>query len=99
MAKNVQVIDGAENCSYDCFSISDVFFRVIFPQDGQDIEFIEDLLARHPNGELDALFSEMWASRIRDKTRIGGIHGTLFYEQSHKKKYYPNKRDSDILRP
>ena len=43
--KSIQVIDGADNCAYDVFSISDKSFEKIFP-DGQDIEFIKDLIHR-----------------------------------------------------
>jgi hypothetical protein len=37
----------------------------------------------------------MWARRVL-KRDTRGIHGTLFYELEWKKKYYPNKRESDI---
>lgn len=29
--KNIQVIDGADNCTYDIFAIDDADYRVIFP--------------------------------------------------------------------
>ena len=40
--KTILVIDDAENCAYDHFLAADDFFAVLFPEDGQDIEFIED---------------------------------------------------------
>jgi hypothetical protein len=99
MVKNIMVIDGADNCTYDCFSVSDEFFRIVFPAEGQDIEFIEDVLARHPSGALDEYFNEMWRSRVKNKWDINGIHGLLFYELQAKRPFYPNKRDADIFRP
>ncbi|MEG7978457.1 MAG: hypothetical protein NY202_00600 [Mollicutes bacterium UO1] len=39
--KNIQVIDGADNCHYPIYSIEEEYFNLIFPN-GQDIEFIED---------------------------------------------------------
>ena len=43
--KNIQVIDGAENCSFSVCLVDDDDFAIIFrPQ--QDVEFIEDLVQR-----------------------------------------------------
>lgn len=95
MAKNIMVIDGAENCAYDCFEMSDSLFGAVFPEVGQNIEFIEDFMLRDPNGEYDREFSEMWKRPVA-KTQVAGIHGILFYELPDKKPFYPNKRDSDL---
>ncbi|WP_457328722.1 hypothetical protein [Rhizobacter sp. P5_C2] len=40
--KNIQVIDGAENCVYDIFQASDEEFSLIF-SDGRDIAFIDEV--------------------------------------------------------
>ncbi len=93
--KTIQIVDGADNCAYDCFLADDELFAAIFPNTGQDIEFIEDFLARTPEVAFDDLFEHMWSRRL-DKTEIQGIHGTLFYELTSKKKFYPNKRESDL---
>ena len=93
--KTIMIIDGAENCAYDCFSASDELFKVIFPNEGQDIEFYEDVAARSNAESIDPLFKEMWEKPIR-KTNINGIDGILFYEQLWKKEYYPNKMDTDL---
>lgn len=92
--KTIQVIDGADNCAYDCFLASDGLFAAIFPENGQNVEFIEDF-RRREGGKHDAAFSQMWKRRLV-KNDIRGIDGTLFYELEHKKQYYPNKRDSDL---
>ena len=42
--KNIQVIDGAENCTYDIYSINDKDFKIIFPGKTQDVEFADDLI-------------------------------------------------------
>jgi hypothetical protein len=39
--KNIQVIDGADNCHYPIYSIEEEYFALIFPN-GQDIEFVDD---------------------------------------------------------
>lgn len=92
--KNIQVIDGADNCAYDIFSISDEGFLKIFPN-GQDIEFSEDLFERLGDDAAGNLLDPVWKSRL-DKKEVKGIHGTLFYGLQNKKQYYPNKRDDDL---
>ena len=93
--KTIQIIDGAENCAHDCFSADEDLFTAIFPGERQNIEFIEDFMARNPNGQFDSLFTAMWRRPVAKKD-VRGIDGTLFYELLNKKKYYPNKRDSDL---
>lgn len=70
-------------------------FDAIFPAPLQDIEFIEDFIARDPNDAYDALFKQMWA-RLIPRKHIRGIDGILFYELQSKKPFYPNKRDADL---
>ena len=93
--KTILVIDGAENCAYDCFSADDELFGAIFPEVGQNIEFIEDFILRVPMGTFDDQFQMMWKRPIAKKY-VRGIDGILFYELLHKKKFYPTKRDSDL---
>ncbi len=95
--KNIQVIDGANNCSYDIFAMTDDEFKILFPDHGQDIEFIEDAIDRVGDDELAAIMRNVWKRRIK-KPDVNGIDGTIFYELFWKKGYYPNKRDDDIKR-
>jgi hypothetical protein len=93
--KTILIIDGADNCAYDCFQADEELFKAIFPNDGQDIEFIEDFLEREPTDKYDAAFSKMWNAPVARK-EILGIDGVLFYKLLHKRAFYPNKRDSDL---
>jgi hypothetical protein len=95
--KNIQVIDGAENAAYDVFAASDEEFAMIFPTN-QNVAFIDEVMARGSKRTLDKAFTRIWKRRI-PKRDIVGIHGLLFYELEHKKKYYPTRRDEDIQRP
>ena len=92
--KNVQVIDGATNCTYDIFSTPEEDFALIFPN-GQDVEFIEDFWVRVGEAEARRIQRAMWDSR-EDKKTVQGIHGTLFYQLELKKKYYPTKREAEM---
>jgi len=95
--KNIQVIDGANNCSYDIFAMTDDEFKILFPDHGPDIEFIAAAIDRVGDDELAAIMRNVWKRRIK-KPDVNGIDGTIFYELFWKKGYYPNKRDDDIKR-
>lgn len=95
--KNIQVIDGAENCVYDIFEAPDEVFDMVFAP-GTDIAFVEELEQR-PDGDgvLKAL-GTIWVNRV-PKSQVQGIHGTLFYELLAKRKYYPTLRDEEAMNP
>jgi len=95
--KNVQVIDGAVNCVFDVFAVTDEEFALIFPP-GQDVAFIDEVIARAPESEIDATFNRIWKRRI-PKAQANGIHGLLFYELEHKKQFYPTRKDEEAVNP
>ena len=95
--KNIQVIDGADNCVYDIFAATDEEFALVFP-DGQDIAFIDEVCSRGDFIKLDQAFAMIWTRRV-PKPKAIGIHGTLFYELDHKSIYYPTRRDEEAINP
>jgi hypothetical protein len=95
--KNIQVIDGAENCVYDIFQASDEEFSLIF-SDGRDIAFIDEVYQATDPFTLDAAFNKIWRRRIR-KRDASGIHGLLFYKLPEKKIYYPSRNDEEAVNP
>lgn len=97
MYKNIQVIDGAANCVYDIFAVSEQQFEKIFPN-GTNIAFIDEVESRLKGDALEAAFSGMWSRKVK-KSDVQGIHGTLFYELEEKKKYYPTRIDEDAVNP
>jgi hypothetical protein len=90
--KNIQVIDGAMNCAYDIFAATDEEFKLIFPNEGQDIQFAENI---YSNDSAQMVLAKIWQRRL-DKKLVNGIHGTLFYQLKHKKQFYPNFREEDL---
>jgi hypothetical protein len=92
--KNVQVIDGALNCTYDVYAVVDRDFNLIFPGKGQDIKFVEGFFARNKR-VAQRIWKGMWSKRVDKKTMLG-IHGTIFCGLEFKKAYYPTKRDSEM---
>lgn len=93
--KNIQVIDGADNCVYDIFAATDREFALIFPN-GQDVEFIDDFVGRVGEKQAKKVLDAMW-KRQRNKKEISGLHGTLFYELDFKKQYYPTKKQKEAI--
>lgn len=95
--KNIQIIDGADNCVYDIFAATADQFALIFPAE-TDIAFIDEVY-EHGNSELlDAAFNEIWKRPVK-KPHANGIHGIIFYGLDHKKKYYPSRKDDEAVNP
>ncbi|MFD0326876.1 hypothetical protein [Lysobacter gummosus] len=95
--KNIQVIDGAANSVYDIFAIDEEGFALIFPE-GQDVAFIDEVLARHPSHVLDPVLARLWDNRLA-KRDANGIHGLLFYQLEEKKVFYPDRIDENAINP
>ena len=95
--KNIQVIDGADNCVYDVFAATDEEFALVF-QAGEDVAFIDEVRERGPSAALDRAFKSIWTRRLV-KADVVGIHGLLFYEFEKKKKYYLTRRDEEAQNP
>ncbi|HKB91971.1 MAG TPA: hypothetical protein VKC60_15755 [Opitutaceae bacterium] len=97
--KNIQVIDGADNCVYDIFQVSDAGYRLIFGP-GEDVAFIDEVVKKRRGkaAQLKSVFASMWKRRVA-KRKAHGIHGLLFYELPGKKVYYPTRRDEDARNP
>ena len=92
--KNILIIDSAINCAYSVFQATESEFKQIFPEDGQDIEYSEDLFERL-SPEQAGLMTPIWDRPIEKKNAMG-IHGTIFYGMEYKKEYYSSKRERDI---
>jgi len=93
--KNIQIIDGADNCLYEIYAVTDEDFAVIFP-DGTDVEFVEDFVSRVGEERAAEISDAMWARRV-EKKQVSGIHGTLFYELKRKSAYYPTKKEAEAI--
>lgn len=93
--KNIQVIDRADNCTYSIFAATDEDFSSLFPN-GNDIEFIEDFFERVGEETAAHITENLWKRPVR-KELAQGIHGTLFYQLTQKKQYYPTKKESEMV--
>jgi hypothetical protein len=94
--KNVLIIDGAENCAYAIYAMTDDEFGVAFPGDKQNVEFIEDIVDRIGDDGVASLFNPVWKREVK-KPNVMGIHGTIFYQLYWKKKFYPTKNDQEMV--
>ncbi|MCX5511909.1 hypothetical protein C3941_07535 [Kaistia algarum] len=83
------VIDDGLDCRFPVYQVTDNDFSAIFSEKFE-IEFIEDILKRDDISALDEIFERMWTQEI-PKAKAQGIHGTLFYDEYDRKKYFPEK--------
>jgi hypothetical protein len=90
--KNIQVIDGALNCTFSIFQATDEEFALVFPEAGQDIQYAEDLDLSAVGDVLDRI----WERPIRKRDAMG-IHGTLFYQLQRYKEWYPQNREDAVV--
>jgi hypothetical protein len=56
-------IDGALNAVCDIFQATDEELSLVFPH-GEDIAFIDEVVARRGRTDLDGVFSRIWKRRI-----------------------------------
>ena len=93
--KNIQIIDGADNCTYSLFAATDAEFAAIFPN-GNDIEFAEDFFDRVGEEVGIQITREIWKRPVEKKT-VHGIHGTLFYQLLERKRFYPTRKEAEMV--
>jgi hypothetical protein len=93
--KNIQVIDGAANCTFSLFQATDDEFALLFPEPLQDIQYAEDLAHLPDQAKILAALARLWERPIR-KQNAQGIHGTLFYELQRYKRWYREKREDAV---
>ena len=94
--KNIQIIDGADNATFSFFQATDEEFAMIFPGVGQDIELIEDFVARVGDKAVGKTMGPIWSRPILKRDAMG-LHGTLYYEWEAKRQHLPaTKREVDL---
>ena len=90
--KNIQVIDGALNCTFSIFKATEEEFALLFPEPRQDIQYAEDLGLLPRQDEIEAALGRIWERPIRKRDALG-IHGTLLYALERYKTFYRAKRE------
>jgi hypothetical protein len=95
--KNIQIIDGALNSTFDIYQIRDDLYKLIFPNDS-DIAFIEDVESISARSGIDKFWDRIYRHKV-DKRQVRGIHGTLHLTGSHvSKQYFPTGKESEVAR-
>jgi len=93
--KNIQIIDGAINATFSVFQATDEEFAAIFPE-GRDMELVEDLVERLGADAAGSVLAPLWNRPILKRDALG-IHGTLFYDNEHRREHIPpSKREIDL---
>lgn len=95
--KNVQIIDGARNSTYEIYQVPDDLFDLMFPN-GTDIAFLDDAEKRFEEmGMDDSVWEAVYRNRV-DKRRVVGIHGTLHLPGSVvSKEYFPTLKEAEVI--
>jgi len=93
--RNIQVIDGALNCTFSIFEATDEEFALLFPAPEQEIQFLEDLAQLPAQEEIAAALNRIWERPIR-KRDVHGIHGTLFEGLDRYKSIYLERREDGV---
>jgi hypothetical protein len=95
VVKNIQIIDGADNATFNIFQATDDEFAAIFPGPGQDIEVADEYVSRVGEESARRTLSRLWTRPIY-KHDVKGIHGTLYYDWKEKAHCLPkSKREID----
>lgn len=92
--KNIQIIDGALNCTYSIYAAAERDFGQIFPS-GSNVAFSDEVAERLGARRTSKLFARLWQRRV-EKAKVTGIHGTMFFGLPHKKAYYPNRIEAEL---
>ncbi|WP_213737737.1 hypothetical protein [Bradyrhizobium sp. dw_411] len=93
--KNIQIIDGALNCTFSFFQATDEEFLLLFPAPRQDIQYAEDIPDLPMQEEINAALQRIWERPLK-KQDVQGVHGTLFYQLERYRKTYREKREETV---
>ncbi|HTM82511.1 hypothetical protein [Asticcacaulis sp.] len=93
--KNIQIIDGASNCTFSIFQATPEEFEVLFPEADQDIQFSEDLDSLPEQDRVESAMTALYERPVK-KSDAMGIHGTIFYELERYRKVYPGKTEASV---
>jgi hypothetical protein len=95
--KNIQVIDGARNSTFDIYQISDDLFNQIFPN-GTDVAFLAEVERNFKVIDSDKVWDLIYQSKV-DKKQVIGIHGTLHLTGSYcSKEFFPSRKESEVVK-
>lgn len=90
LMKNILMVDGAMNATYSVFQATDEEFATLFPN-GEEIDVIEDVIARTGEGISEDIFNRVWNRPIL-KSDTQGIHATLIFDDPSRRDYLPPSR-------
>ncbi|WP_292063944.1 hypothetical protein [Brevundimonas sp. UBA7664] len=93
--RNILVVDGALNATFSVFQATEAEFDKIFPAPGQDIAFIEEVIAALGELLTAKMIAPIWERPILRRD-VNGLHGLLIYEGMERMPFYPaSRRETD----
>jgi len=97
--KNVQVIDGAVNSTFDIYAVHKDVFIFMFPE-RNNVVFLADIEQKLSEHKIDKVqfWQQFYRNRI-PKPQVHGIHGTLHLTGSSvEERFFPTRREEDVVR-
>lgn len=89
------IVDGALNATFSVFQATEAEFDRVFPGPGQDIAFIEDVIAALGEPAVAEVVAPIWERPILRRD-IESLHGLLIYGGSDRMPFYPaSRREAD----
>lgn len=91
--KNIQVIDGAVNSTFEVYEIPNDVFDMMFPH-GADVAFLKEI-EKAFDGKQE-MWRVVYSTRV-DKKQVSGIQGTLHLTGSNcSPEFFPHRKESDV---
>ena len=94
--KNIQIVDGAVNSTFEIYEVSDELFQLMFP-DNADVAFLSDVEQVFQRINDDQMWGLIYKNKV-NKKHVLGIHGTLHLTGSYcRKECFPTQKEEDVL--
>lgn len=98
MHKNIQIIDGARNSTFDIYQIEHDIFELVFPEQ-TDVAFVDevDQRVKQLGKNIVTFWGLVYQVKVKKKD-LAGIHGTLHLSGSYcKKELFPGRKESEVI--
>lgn len=93
--KNIQIIDGALNSTFEIYQLPDEIFEIMFPN-GTDVAFLDDVQKAFVRSQIPNPWDIVYGNQV-NKVEVIGIHGTLHLTASPiNRDYFPTGKEAEV---
>jgi hypothetical protein len=94
--KNIQFVTDSPAMEMPIFAVTDEEFALLFPAEGQDVEFNADVVRRLGPDRARTVFTAI-AAREVPYPEVDGIHGTVFWDRERSRRYFPTRKAAEVI--